>query len=898
MAPNTSTIVRQIYTQSQLVGAALMVLQTLRTVSARHEPQKPIRVLANGAGSVTSAPCSPDPGIFQVFDDEIIPATGLLLSLFFQLLMLITGWLRKRTSKASAFAWTAYVSADILVFYLLGLLTRTQSHTEVYGLWSALLIYHLGGPDNFTAYERADSELWMRHLLSLLQQVGTATYVIAVNTRGWLLTPTLIVLFIGVYRYWERNSALRHSSRRGINRAVSPVYRYMMHGLQERRGKGPDGIDMLEFLVAGSADWMQKLLSEQPLEHPNIVTTGDIERDLKFSTPALTDWAVRLTVASATAFAYLRRLISLARFEQFEKVSPMRNLWFEKYLQDKRKWLPYLHLEQNFLYNLLYTKPVDSDRHVLLLLLRMLSSLALVAALFITFCYANEETWDGHASYKVSTYIVLAVACVVEIAYFIRLVCSKGAVVAMLVAQVRTKRRLTAVRSGAKNIFLSADLSINRFFCEKAMRITMFLEENIILTRLKISYIPPPDRSLLVRMPLPCLVILRTIMAFPRLFLKLSVDCLGRPWFDFGPSPDTGWQMLSWTFPDECDIEAEFRKIQACQDDAVAAIFEPLLYITHAEDRYSQPAGVPSPLPRTSESCCDRISPFYKSDWEHMLIIFWLATLKILKIENDLSKSGSSLDGEKSISPSDNRDQSQLPPESSLNAADLENQTRLAADSTLELVERTQRSVESDAAAEIQPNDQSNETESIENSDPECRISADTAELADRNQAVWQMLYVCRLLTVRPQLLPTQLDLTKELVEETLRIAESDIKNPLKWLEKTKEKVSELGEPRKLGEIKLSNGNMAPVSGFDPHLRNHSKIFTDCLESSSQLAVLLLKLDAARRWEVLKKSACWFIASLAQSNKVEEHCAMLRDGGELLTTLWILSSDLGGGAQY
>jgi hypothetical protein len=50
--------------------------------------------------------------------------------------------------------------------------------------------------------------------------------------------------------------------------------------------------------------------------------------------------------------------------------------------------------------------------------------------------------------------------------------------------------------------------------------------------------------------------------------------------------------------------------------------------------------------------------------------------------------------------------------------------------------------------------------------------------------------------------------------------------------------------------------------------------------------------------EVLRTSACWFIACLAQANKVEEHCAMLRDGGELLTTLWILSSDLGGGAQY
>lgn len=282
---------------------------------------------------------------------------------------------------------------------------------------------------------------------------------------------------------------------------------------------------MLEFLLAGGAEWMQKVRSGQEPEHdPDVVTTGEIERELRFSTPALTDWAIRLTVASASATAYLRRVVSLARAEQFQHVAPMRNLWFDRHLQDKRRWLPYIHMEQNFLYNLLYAKPVDLERHLLLMFLRMFSSFALVAALLITFWRASEDTWDGHASFKVTTYIVLAVGSVVEVAYFTRLVFSKGAVVAMLVAQVRTKRQLTAVRSRAKKIFLSADLSINRFFCEKAMRITMFLEDNIILTRLKFSYIPPPNRSLLVRMPFPCVVILRTIMAIPRLFLKLSVD--------------------------------------------------------------------------------------------------------------------------------------------------------------------------------------------------------------------------------------------------------------------------------------------------------------------------------------------------------------------------------------
>jgi hypothetical protein len=534
-----------------------MVLQLWSsTVSARDGTRKIVfRALVgrSAAGSSTTASGAPaippaaDPGILQVLDDQVIPAAGLLVSLFFQLTMLITGWLRKRTSAASAPAWMAYVSADILAFYLLGLLTRTESHTGVYGLWSALLVYHLGGPDNFTAYERADSELWMRHLLSLLQQVATAAYIIAVNTRGWLLIPTLIVFVIGVTRYWERNSALRHSSRTGINKAMSPIYLYMMNYLPLRRGRGPDGTDRLEFLLAGGAEWMQKVRSGQEPEHdPNVVTTGDIERELKFSTPALTDWAIRLTVASASATAYLRRVVSLARAEQFQHIAPMRNLWFDRHLQDKRKWLPYIHMEQNFLYNLLYAKPIDLERHLLLMFLRMFSSFALVGALLITFWRASKETWDGHASFKVTTYIVLAVGSVVEVAYFTRLVFSKGAVVAMLVAQVRTQRRLRAVRSRVGKFFLPAELSINRFVCEKAMRITMFLEDNILT--MKILYVPPSSRNFLLGIPLPCAILLRMLMVFPRLFHKLAVVCLDQTGINLGPGRDRGWEMLSWTF--------------------------------------------------------------------------------------------------------------------------------------------------------------------------------------------------------------------------------------------------------------------------------------------------------------------------------------------------------------
>ncbi len=895
-----------------------MVLQTWRTVSARHEPQKPIRVLANGAGSVTSAPCSSDPGIFHVFDDEIIPATGLLLSLFFQLLMLITGWLRQRASKASAFAWTAYVSADILAFFLLGLLTRTESHTGVYGLWSALLIYHLGGPDNFTAYERADSELWTRHLLSLLQQVATAAYIIAVNTRGWLLIPTLIVFVIGVTRYWERNSALRHSSRMGINKAMSPIYLYMMDYLPLRRGRGPDGTDMLELLLAGGAEWLQKVRSGQEPEHdPNVVTTGEIERELKFSTPDLTDWAIRLTVASASATAYLRRVVSLARAEQFQHVAPMRNLWFDRHLQDKGKWLPYIHMEQNFLYNLLYAKPVDLERHLLSMLLRMFSSFALVAALLITFWRASKETWDGHASFKVTTYIVLAVGSFVEVLYFIRLLFSKGAVVAMLVAQVRTQRRLRAVRSRVGKFFLAAELSINRFVCEKAMRITMCLEDNILTP--KILYVPPSSRNLLVGIPLPCAILPRMLMVFPRLFHKLAVICLDQTGINLGPGTDRGWEMLSWTFREDCDIETEFSKIQGSQDEAVAAIFEPLLQITQAKgNRQSEPASVPSAFPVYSKACLHTVISFYNSDWEHVLITFWLATLKVLRIENyetsdHNSHHSSCLNG----SNNSQRDvdanthvESRLPEDSNDHELDLDPDTaeiELSTDQGDNLNQRntgkmeviSDRNIMNPNLGDDNSGDPGSERTDDMNSDhgPGSTQSVTTnSEVADRTKTVWQMLYVNRLLTVCPQLLPTQLDVTQELVKRNLAQAEADIKDPSRWLERTRQEVSQPGEAI---HLRWRLGNGTEVEGFElrGYLSNRAQ-FSDCRWASNHLAVLLLQMDAAKRWEVLRTSACWFIACLAQANKVEEHCAMLRDGGELLTTLWILSSDLGGGAQY
>jgi hypothetical protein len=598
-------------------------------------------------------------------------------------------------------------------------------------------------------------------------------------------------------------------------------------------------------------------------------------------------------------------------------------------------------MEQNFLYNLLYAKPVDLERHLLLMLLRMFSSFALVAALLITFWRASKETWDGHASFKVTTYIVLAVGSAVEVAYFIRLVFSKGAVVAMLVAQVRTQRRLRAVRSRVGKFFLAAELSINRFVCEKAMRMTMFLEDNILT--LKIVYVPPSSRNFLVGIPLPCAILLRMLMVFPRLFHKLAVVCVDQTGSNLGPGTDRGQEMLSWTFREECDIETEFSKIQASQDEAVPAIFEPLLQITQAEEnRRSEPACVPSAIPVYCKGCRDTAISFCNSDWEHVLVTFWLATLKVLRIEtyetsDHNSDHSSCLNGSNKSQPdvdANTHVESRLPEDSNDHKLDLDPDTagiELSTDQGENLNQRNRGNMEVTSDRNILNrnlgNDNSGDPGSdrtdamISDHDPGSTQSVTTnSEVADRTKAVWQMLYVNRLLTVCPQLLPTQLDVTKELVKSSLAQAEADIKDPSRWLENTRQEVSELGEAIRVqfrlgngsevegfpfeghyrNQVQFRFGNGTEVEGFpfEGHLRNQVEQFDDCQWASNHLAVLLLQMDAARRWEVLRTSACWFIACLAQANKVEEHCAMLRDGGELLTTLWIISSDLGGGAQY
>lgn len=149
-----------------------------------------------------------------------------LLSLALQTVLTIFGSRRKYTAAIllRILVWLAYLSADWVATFVLGnLATITdgdceekspKSNEDLQAFWAPFLLLHLGGPDTITAYSLEDNELWLRHFLAFIVQVGVAFYVFLRLWRNTVLAFMAIpILFIASYKYGERTFVLRSSSK-------------------------------------------------------------------------------------------------------------------------------------------------------------------------------------------------------------------------------------------------------------------------------------------------------------------------------------------------------------------------------------------------------------------------------------------------------------------------------------------------------------------------------------------------------------------------------------------------------------------------------------------------------------------------------------------------------------
>ncbi|GKV17350.1 hypothetical protein SLEP1_g27865 [Rubroshorea leprosula] len=89
-------------------------------------------------------------------------------------------------------------------------------------LWAPILILHLGGPDTITAYTLQDTQLWTRHILTLVVQSFFAIYVIYLSwiyLRLSILTIPLILA--GIIKYVERILCLELTSSKKTEPVIS-----------------------------------------------------------------------------------------------------------------------------------------------------------------------------------------------------------------------------------------------------------------------------------------------------------------------------------------------------------------------------------------------------------------------------------------------------------------------------------------------------------------------------------------------------------------------------------------------------------------------------------------------------------------------------------------------------
>ncbi|KAG7943593.1 hypothetical protein I3843_15G049600 [Carya illinoinensis] len=138
----------------------------------------------------------------------------ILVSLLLQIILFLGAPMRKRTGNRLVIllVWSSYFLAEWAASFALGLITSTQSskhgeNSDLYAFWALFLLLHHGGPGTITAFER--NELWLRCLVSLINQVGFTLYVLLQTLpKNNLWLPTSLIFFAGIIKYAERLRSL------------------------------------------------------------------------------------------------------------------------------------------------------------------------------------------------------------------------------------------------------------------------------------------------------------------------------------------------------------------------------------------------------------------------------------------------------------------------------------------------------------------------------------------------------------------------------------------------------------------------------------------------------------------------------------------------------------------
>ncbi|RWR93588.1 hypothetical protein CKAN_02285000 [Cinnamomum micranthum f. kanehirae] len=365
-----------------------------------------------------------------------------LISLLLQMLLIMfASWRRRKASKTFAlFIWSTYLLADWVAAFALGLLCNNQNNSDcdkgnqmhgtnkikagsiasskhsvvtpyddkLRAFWAPFLLLHLGGPDTITAFAMEDNELWPRHLLGLLFEVGAAFYVFLLSVpKNPLLAPTLLMFVAGIIKYGERTYAL---------------YRASLDGFRDSMLKDPDPGPNYAKLMEEYAYKMECGLS------PSI----EISKEPKDASQARVENVGEQTNKSGDDIHELQEA-----YKFFEKFKGMivelifsfkeRNESLKAFIKKPaREAFRVVEFELNFVYEVLFTKAVVV--HGLYgYMLRVICSCSIMAA-FLSFFFMSKKNMFGKVDIAI-TYTLLVGAICLDALAFVMLILSDWTVV-------------------------------------------------------------------------------------------------------------------------------------------------------------------------------------------------------------------------------------------------------------------------------------------------------------------------------------------------------------------------------------------------------------------------------------------------------------------------------------
>ncbi|KAL6335324.1 hypothetical protein AAG906_029567 [Vitis piasezkii] len=336
-----------------------------------------------------------------------------LLSLFLQIVLIIFSNRRKYrvTPWIRILIWSAYLSADWVATVSLGTLSNSQGDSEgklldpnytLMAFWAPFLLLHLGGPDTITAYSLEDNELWLRHLLGLVVQVGVAFYVFLRSWAGTPLTFLSIPMFVaGIIKYGERTCVLRSASKNHFRDSLLPV-----------PDPGPDYADFMEEYWEGKLE-VARMRKGNIVQKPRQSTVGD---DITIPGGKYIDKAYFLF---ENQFRHLYANLILSLDDQQTSERFIKELSFEEAFK-------VVEMELSFLYDVLYTKAtlVYSPLGILLRIASFFSTISTLAA----FCFFIDRHEFSNIDINI-TYLLLLGAIFLEIYAIIMLILSDWSIV-------------------------------------------------------------------------------------------------------------------------------------------------------------------------------------------------------------------------------------------------------------------------------------------------------------------------------------------------------------------------------------------------------------------------------------------------------------------------------------